>query len=147
MNQMLVDTRRGVQCGPLSSCACLGPFEMRPGEIQPLQIDFTGYLGTVPGFNLSAIEEAEVIDLFKNPPAPAADTDIMLTSGLPVDPPVHQPGFVNILEGKAIEVLVWTSPDLPVGRCFRIDFLLAFVDCSGRKLNLRECMIVLIVNV
>src|SRR5262245_6921685 len=122
---MLVDRRRQPQCGPFASCACLGPFEMRPGEVLPLQIDWTGFLASVPGFTLASIDGAELLDLQKAPRLPADDTDIKLVSGLATDPPVYQAGFFNIIgEGRATEALIWTSPDLPAGRCYRLDLVL-----------------------
>jgi len=144
---MLVDTRRGVQCGPFQSCTCL-TWEARPGEQLPIQIDLQGFLASIPGFSLSAIESAVIMDLQKSPPVPADEDDIALVSGMATDPTQHQPGFINLVgDGKGIEALIWTSPTLCAGQCFRLDLVLNFTDCTGRKLTLRECVVIRIVAV
>jgi len=137
MSNML--TRTPQVCGPFTSC-CTMFWEANAGETLPLQIDWSGFVGTVPGFALTSVESAEIIDLNKNPPGPADDTDIKLVSGMQTDPTNGQPGFAQIIDGRATEFLVWSRPDLPGSRCYRLDICLGLIDCHGRRLQVCDCV-------
>jgi hypothetical protein len=123
-------------------------WEARPGEVLPVQIDLQGFVASIPGFSLSAVESAVMMDLQKSPPVEADEDEIKLVSGQATDPVQHQPGFANIVgDGKGVEFLVWTSPTLCAGKCYRLDLVFNFTDCTGRKLVMRECVVIRIVAV
>jgi len=115
-------------------------WDIGAGETLPLQIDWQGFLASVPGYNLVTIEKAVIIDLMKNPPAPADESVIKLVSGMQTDPPDYLPGFGNILDGKATEFLIWASPTGPVSSCYRFDVCLGLKDCHGKTLTVCDCV-------
>lgn len=137
MNQMLLT--RTPQCGPVS-CCCTMYWEIGAGETLPLQIDWQGFLATVPGYNLATIEKAELIDLMKNPPAPANDDDIKLVSGMAADPTEHLPGFGAILDSRATEFLVEASSSARVSGCYLLNICLGLVNCNGKRLKVCDCV-------
>lgn len=124
-------------------------WDARPGETVPLQIDWTGFGASVPGYALSTIEAATLTDMLQSPPdgAPALDTEIKLVSGFATDPaPPSTPGFTAIIDGRATENLIWTAPDLPVGRTYRFDLTVGWTNCNGRKIVVHDCVSICIVS-
>lgn len=138
MNQVTL-LNRTPQCGPVS-CCCTLYWDIRAGETLPLQIDWSGLLGSAPGYNLATIERAEIIDLMKNPPAVADEDDLKLVSGMQTDPTDHAPGFGAILDAKATEFLIAAGADVRVGGCYRFDVDIALVNCNGKRLLVGDCV-------
>lgn len=130
---------RTQQCGPITSC-CSMYWSIGAGETLPLQIDWQGFLASVPGYSLNAIESVELVDLMKNPPGPADEDAIALVSGLATDPETHLPGFGQIIDAKATEFLIRASADIAASSCYRLDVCLGLVNCNGRRLQVCDCV-------
>lgn len=130
----------GIPCAPINPCPC-HPWTIAPGDTQPLFIDWGGWLASVPGYSLNAIESAALTDLNVNPPAPADPDEMALVSGMDIDPPASQPGFTNIV-GTATENIVKAGADVPVGRAYRLDIAVAARDCNGRKIVAHDCVFI-----
>jgi hypothetical protein len=127
-------------CQPISPCPC-HPWSLAPGDTQPLFVDWSGWLASVPGYTRNAVVGAELLDLNVNPPAPANPEEMALVSGLDVDPVPSTPGFTNIV-GTTTENLVKASADVPVGRAYRLNLSVAARDCSGRKIKTSDCIFI-----
>jgi hypothetical protein len=126
-------------CQP-NPCPC-HPWSIRPGDQQPLLVDWAGWLASVPGYSLNSVVDAELLDLKVNPPAPADPDELALVSGLDVDPPSGNPGFTKIV-GTATENLIRAGTDVPVGRAYRLNLAVAARDCMGRKIRTSDCIFI-----
>jgi hypothetical protein len=128
------------QCSPYPACTCM-LWEVRPGETVPMPIDWTGFLASVDGYNLSSIESAAISNMMVSPPAPADDAEIELVSGLATDPASSWPGFTRIMgDGRLTVNMIKTGPDIPGGKVFRFDISVGFTDCNGVKSVVNECV-------
>ena len=122
-------------------------WDARPGETLPMQIDWSGFGASVPGYALATVDEATLKDMTKAPPVDADPDEIKLVSGLATDPdPPPTPGFTSIIDGRATETLVWTAPDVPVGRVYRFDITVGWTNCNGRKIVVHDCVSICIVS-
>jgi hypothetical protein len=127
-------------CQPINPCPC-HPWAITPGDTQPLFVEWGGWLATVPGYTLNAIESAELIYLNVNPPAPPDPAEIALVSGLDVNPSQGNPGFTSIV-GTATENIIRVGADVPVGRAYRLNLSVAARDCFGRKIVTCDCVFI-----
>jgi hypothetical protein len=127
-------------CAPIQPCPC-HPWSIAPGDTQPLYVDWSGWLASVPGYALNAVESAELLDLNVNPPVPADPDEIALVSGLDVDPVPSTPGFTNIV-GTATENIVKAGADVPVGKAYRMNISVCARDCFGRKIVTSDCVFI-----
>jgi hypothetical protein len=127
-------------CHPIQPCPC-HPWSITPGDQQPLYVDWAGWLATVPGYALNAVEAAELMDLSVSPPVPADPDEIALVSGMDVEPTPSAPGFTNIV-GTATENLVRAGADVPVGKAYRLNLSVAARDCTGRKIKTSDCIFI-----
>jgi hypothetical protein len=117
-------------------------WDVRPGETVPMQIDFTGLLASVNGFNLSSIEAASISNMMVSPPTAADPAEIDLVSGLAVDPGNAWPGYTLITgpENNVTVNVIKTGPNVAIGKVFRFDISLGLTDCNGRKLIVKDCV-------
>lgn len=134
-------------CAPVNPCPCQN-WSIAPGEQLPLTIDWSGWLASVPGFSLHSIKTVELVDLNTNPPVPIdsdnPDAPIRLVSGMDVDPPNSQPGFALIVAGVATQFIIEASPDVAIGRAYRLNLRVNARDCNGRKIAPWDCVFITI---
>lgn len=127
-------------CQPINPCPC-HPWSLAPGDQQPLFVDWSGWLASVPGYALNSVLAAELLDLNVSPPAPANPDEMALVSGMDVDPVPSTPGFTNIV-GTATENLIKAGTDVAVGRAYRLNLAVAARDCNGRKITAQDCVFI-----
>jgi len=136
----------GSMCAPISGCPCL-TWLLPPCAQYPLYIDWRTWLASMPGYTLSAVESAALLDVNVNPPVPANPNDIALVSGFDTDPdPPPTPGYTQIIGGFATGNIVKAGPNATVGRVYRLDITVVATDACGRKAKACECVSINIVQ-
>jgi hypothetical protein len=107
-----------------------------------LQIDWAQTLAQQPGFFLSSVLSAELLDVNVSPPVAADPAEISLVSGMDVDPdPPPQPGFTNI-SGTVSQNMIECDEDTAIGRSYRFNIVVIARDCQGRKIKVKDCVFI-----
>lgn len=139
---------RGGMCTPPVQCCCKGPWNLAPGDIQPLAIDWSQWLTSVPDYRLKAVLEASLIDMGERPPVPADADVIKIVSGMgdDPDPPDNADAgkLVNVVPPYHTHVLLEAARDAEVGSLYRLNICVQAMDCDGRKLRHCDCVVVAI---
>jgi len=134
-------------CAPQAQCCCKGPWQIGPGERQPLFMDLTNWINGVPGYNLNAVESASLWDMNKAPPAVADPDVIKVISGLDdseTPDNEHAEDFISISPPCAAQAVIEAAPDARIGSQYKLDICFIARDCDGRKIRLCDCIVITI---
>lgn len=128
---------------PPASCCCLGDVLVKQGEIAPLTIDWTGWLGPHSGYNLFSIANIQLLDLNlpNSPPVLLPLIDLIPTLGLTPTPP--ESWFQ--ISGKQSVFRISVSSDTPINSLYRLNFTAIARDCDGKVMQRTECLVIRIV--
>jgi len=139
--------RTGAMCAPVQPCCCKGPWEIGPGETLPLTMLWQRWIDSVPGYTLNKVTEASLLDVNVNPERPADPDVIKLVSGTDDDEEADNEDatdFVGIIPPYLTHTLVAVSPDARIGQQFRFNLAVTARDCDGRKITMRDCVVIVI---
>ena len=119
-----------------------------PGECLPLVLDWSQWLSALPGYNLNKVAEMSLFDMTVNPARPADPDIITVVSGTGDDP--EEPDnadladLVSLIPPTAMQVLVEVSKGAAIGAQFRLNLAVCARECEGRKITMRDCVIITI---
>jgi hypothetical protein len=134
-------------CAPIQ-CCCKGPWSIGPGERLPLVMDWSRWLASVPGYNLSSVASAALMDMTVNPPVPANATEIKVVSGMGDDPEPPDNGnaaaLVGLIPPVGTQTLFEVDSNTPIGKQYRFNIAVTARDCDGRKITMQDCVMVVI---
>ena len=159
-------SRGGGFCPPLPQCCCQGPWSIAPGETLPLVIQWQRWIDSVPGYLLQKITEADLYDMTVNPPGPA-DPDLIRLDAGPNDEDDDDDGNGDDEDDEEEEepepnpnedvaaaialqppyithTLVAVSLAAPIGKQFRLRLAVTARDCDGRKITMRDCVVIVV---
>jgi hypothetical protein len=135
---------RSPLCQPIQQCCCK-LWTLAPGNRQPLLMDWTQWLTSVPGYGLNAVESATLWDVGKAPPVVADPAKIKIVSGTDDDETPDNDDaalFVSLIPPCAAQVLVEAAPNVPLGQQFKFDICIIARDCDGRRLRKCDCVVI-----
>lgn len=134
-------------CAPVQ-CCCKGPWSIGPGETQPLVLEWSRWLGSVPGYNLNAVTAAALMDMTVNPPVPANAAEIKIVSGMGDDPVppdnANAAALAGLIPPNFTQTLIEVGPDTAIGKQYRFNIAVTARDCDGRKITMQDCVMVVI---
>jgi len=140
--------RTGAMCAPLVQCCCKGPWSIGPGETLPLVLDWSQWLASLPGYNLNKVAEMDLFDMTVNPPRPADHDIITITTGTGDDPDepdnADLADRVSLIPPSAMQMLVEVSEEAVIGAQFKLSLAVTARDCDGRRITMRDCVVITI---
>src|SRR5262245_1194497 len=141
--------RTGAMCAPIVQCCCKGPWSLAPGEIQPLIIDWSRWIASLPGYVANCIDTASLWDMTLAVPAPADPAIIKMTSGqesADPDPPDNSDvaDLISLVPPSAVQVLISASEQAKIGAQYRLSLCLSARDCDGRRIRMCDCVVITI---
>jgi len=136
-------------CGPVPQCCCVGPWNIKPGETQPLALQWQRWIDSVPGYVLHKVLDASLYDMTVNPPVPADPEIIKVIS---TDYDNEGDDIDNADVGDMIELLppyvthtrVEVGLEARIGSQFRLNLAVAARDCDGRRIVMRDCVVIVV---
>ena len=139
-------------CRPVPQCCCVGPWSIKPGETQPLSLQWQRWIDSVPGYLLTKVTEASLYDMTVNPPAPASPDLIWLVPSPDDDDDDIGTGnenedvaaAINIAPPYVTHTLVAASMLAPIGSQYRLNLAVTARDCDGRKITMRDCVVIVV---
>lgn len=148
--------RTGAMCAPQVQCCCDGPWNIGPGETQPLVYDVSQWLASVPGYQLIGVSAAALFDMTRSPPIAADPEVVRVVTGIygrDPEPPdnsdvaelISLVSMVNPVMNvtTAVETLIQAGPNAPIGAQFKLDLcLVACSGCDGKKIVQCRCIII-----
>ena len=144
--------RFGALCSPPVVCCCKGPWNIAPGERQPLTMTWDAWLQSVPGYSLVGVASASLWRMTGVPSPEIADpTMIKVVSGISgKDPEEPDNSDVADLIGmlpqlNGTQTLIEVAPDAPLGQQFKLDMCIeACEGCRGREIRMCDCFVIVI---
>jgi len=145
-NGAWINPPRAAMCAGVQQCCCKGPWNIGPGETLPLALDWSPWLASVPGFNLSEVAEASITDMTVNPPAAPEAEIIKLVLSRNDDEPDNTDvaDLIRIFPPSATIANVAVGLDARIGAQFRLDMAMTAKDCAGESITMRDCFVIVV---
>jgi|GEM_PF-2123424 len=144
-------------CPPVPQCCCVGPWTIKPGETQPLVLQWQRWIDSVPGYIVNKVTSADLYDMTVNPPGPADPELIWLETDAEDEnsdsnggnddidnPNVDVAGAINIQPPYVTHTRVSVALEAPIGKQFRLNLAVTARDCDGRKITMRDCVVIVV---
>ena len=139
---------RSGACGPPVQCCCKGSWNIGPGERLPLIVAWSPLINSVPGYTLSDVSSASLMDMNAQPIVPADPEIIKVTSGKAgvdeteldnedvSDQITISPTFVTT------QAIIEVSPKASVGKMYRLNICVMARDCEGHDIRMCDCYVI-----
>src|SRR5262245_43954439 len=116
--------RTGAMCAPIVQCCCKGPWTIAPGETQPIIMDWSPWIASVPGYNINKVDTAALWDMNVSPPVPSNPNVIKIVSGQSDDPDTpdnsEAAALLGLIPPYGVQALIEVGEGAQIGFQYRL---------------------------